>query len=75
MTKTLLLTFTGVALGLLGSLVLSKAISSLLFGITATDPITFGGMALALSVVALIAGYVPARRASRVELASVLRSS
>jgi predicted permease len=75
MTKTLLLTFAGVALGLLGSLALSRAISSLLFGVTATDPITFGGMASILSVVALIAGYVPARRAARADLASVLRSS
>ncbi len=75
MTKTLLLTLGGVLLGLLGSLALSKVIGSLLYGVTATDPVTFGSMALVLSAVALVAGYVPARRAARVDLASVLRSS
>jgi predicted permease len=75
MSKTLLLTLAGVLLGLLGSLALSKAIGSLLYGITPTDPITFAAMALVLSGVALAAGYVPARRAARVDLASVLRSA
>ncbi len=75
MTKTLLLTFAGVVLGLLGSLALSRAIGSLLYGVTATDPVTFGAMAFVLSAVALVAGYVPARRAARVDLASVLRST
>jgi cell division protein FtsX len=75
MTKTLLLTFAGVVLGLLGSLALSRAIGSLLYGVTSTDPVTFGAMAFVLSAVALVAGYVPARRAARVDLASVLRST
>jgi ABC-type antimicrobial peptide transport system permease subunit len=75
MTKTLLLTFAGVVLGLLGSLALSRAIGSLLYGVTSTDPVTFGTMAFVLSAVALVAGYVPARRAARVDLASVLRST
>src|SRR4029450_569873 len=75
MTKTLLLTLGGVLLGLLGSLALSKVIGSLLYGAAATDPVDVGSMALVLSAVALVAGYVPARRAARVDLASVLRST
>jgi putative ABC transport system permease protein len=75
MMKTLGLTLAGITIGLLGSLALSKAIRSLLYGVTATDPITFIGMALVLSGVALVAAYIPARRAAGVDLASVLRST
>ena len=72
---TLGLTIAGIVLGLLGSLVLSRLIATMLFGVRSTDPLTFGAMALVLTVVALVAGYVPARRAARVDLASVLRST
>lgn len=75
MLKTLGLTLAGIGLGLLGSVALSKAIASLLYGVTSTDAVTFLAMALVLTVVALIAGYVPARRAARLDLASVLRST
>jgi ABC-type antimicrobial peptide transport system permease subunit len=75
MARTLALTLAGIAIGLLGSLALSKAIGSLLYGVTATDPVTFVAMAVVLTLVALVAGYLPARRAARLDLASVLRST
>jgi ABC-type antimicrobial peptide transport system permease subunit len=72
---TLGLTLAGIVLGLLGSLALSRVISTMLYGVGSTDPLTFGAMAVVLTIVALVAGYVPARRAAGVDLATVLRSS
>jgi ABC-type lipoprotein release transport system permease subunit len=63
----------GVALGLAGSYLLSRALASFLFGVSPTDPATFAGVATALVLVALLASYVPARRAAGVEPASALR--
>src|SRR5439155_3108700 len=57
----------GVAAGLLGSLWLTRVLSSLLFGVTATDPITFAAVALFLLGVVTAATYVPARRATKVD--------
>jgi ABC-type antimicrobial peptide transport system permease subunit len=45
-----------------------------LFGITSTDPVTFGGMLVVLGLVAAIAGYLPARRASRIDPMAALRA-
>ena len=64
----------GMLLGAVASLVLARALGGLLFGVTATDPITFLGMPVVLAVVAAIAGYVPARRASRVDPSIALRA-
>jgi predicted permease len=64
----------GVAAGLLGSLALSRTIRSLLFELSATDPATLGGMAAVLAAVALVASYLPARRATRVDPVIALRS-
>ncbi|MFC1661338.1 FtsX-like permease family protein, partial [Gemmatimonadota bacterium] len=68
------LTGIGVGVGLLGAWGLSRALASLLYGVTATDPVTFGGTALLLGVVALAATWIPARRAARVDPVEALRS-
>jgi predicted permease len=74
LTSTLLLAVAGVALGTLGSFAFSKWIESLLFGTTPTNPAVFSGVSLLLCAVALIAAYVPARRASRIEPLQALRN-
>lgn len=69
----MLLASTGLLAGALASLALSRILASQLFGVTATDPITFTGVALLLAAVAFLACYVPARRASRVDPMVALR--
>jgi len=63
----------GAAVGLLGALALGQAASSLLFGLKGYDPVVFGLSLVALTVVALCAGYLPARRASEVDPIQALR--
>ena len=53
----------GVGIGIAASLAVTRLMSTLLFGISAADPLTFGGVAVLLSLVALLASYIPARRA------------
>ena len=65
----------GVALGLAGSAAVSQVLSSLLFGVSPLDPMVFGGVAVFLAGVALLASYVPARRATRVDPMTALRES
>ena len=72
--QTLRLVLIGVALGTAASWAVARGASGLLFGITATDPATFAGMLLVLTTVAPIAGYLPARRASRIDPMMALRS-
>ncbi|HEY3974225.1 MAG TPA: FtsX-like permease family protein [Candidatus Sulfotelmatobacter sp.] len=66
-------TLIGVAAGMAGALVLGRALSSLVYGVRPTDPITFLAVALLLAVVALIAGIMPAYRATRVDPMVALR--
>jgi len=63
----------GVVIGVAGSLALTRAIQSLLFGVTATDPLTFIAVILLLVTVALLACYIPARRAAKVDPMVALR--
>ncbi len=63
----------GIGVGLVGALALTRTVRGLLFGVTATDPVTFLGVSLLLVAVTLVASYVPARRAARVDPASTLR--
>jgi predicted permease len=65
--------FVGVAIGIAGSLALTRTVESLLFGVTATDPSTFGGVTLLLVGAALLACWIPARRALRVDPMVALR--
>ncbi len=67
------LVLIGLAIGLVGAFALMRVISSLLFGVTTKDPITFTAAAGLLAVVALLACYLPARRASRVDPMEALR--
>src|SRR6202012_185670 len=68
-----LLTLYGIAIGLVASLALSGLLSTFLFGVRPTDPITFSAVAAILAAVALIACYIPAHRATQVDPNQCLR--
>ena len=74
-SKTLRMALIGIALGTVASFAVARAIRSILFGTAPTDPITFAAVALLLTVVALAAGYLPARRASRTNPITALRGN
>jgi len=67
------LTVAGIAIGLLGAYALTRLMSTLLFHVSATDAVTFAGVALLFLVVALAASYIPARRATRIDPMAALR--
>jgi putative ABC transport system permease protein len=68
------LTAMGIALGLLGALALTRVLASLLYGVSAHDPLTFAAIAALLAAVALLATWLPAQRAARVDPISAIRS-
>jgi ABC-type antimicrobial peptide transport system permease subunit len=63
----MILALTGVAIGLAGAFALTRLMRSLLFGVRSTDPLTFVAIAALLTLIALLASYVPARRAARID--------
>ena len=71
--QSLRLVLTGLALGLMTSLALTRLMTSFLYGVKATDPLTFVLVSILLVVVALVAGYLPARRAAKVDPMVALR--
>jgi predicted permease len=74
LAQGLKLTFMGMGIGVVGSLALTWALSSVLYGISPTDPVSFLAVAIVLTMVALAASYVPARWATRVDPMQALRS-
>ena len=69
----LALAVAGAALGLVGALIVSHLMTGLLYGVSPTDPLTFIGVTLVLTAVALAASYIPAMRAMRVDPLMALR--
>jgi len=74
MRRSLALAVIGIAVGFGASLYLTRFLQSLIFGVKVTDALAFAGAGAVLLGVALLAGYIPARRASRIHPAAVLRS-
>jgi len=70
----LMLTVVGVSVGLLGAYWLTRVVAALLYGVEATDVVTFAGVALVLLGVASLASYLPARRAARVDPVIAMRA-
>jgi ABC-type antimicrobial peptide transport system permease subunit len=68
------MTLIGVAAGGIAALALTRLMASILFEVKPTDPVTFGGVAVLLCAIALLASYIPARRAASVEPMQALRS-
>src|SRR6266436_1821114 len=71
--QALILAGTGIVVGLAGAIVVTQLLGSMLFGVKATDPMTYAGVVVLLAIVALVASYIPARRAARVDPIVALR--
>jgi len=74
-SKTLRLALIGIGIGVVASIAVARLIASLLFQTAPTDPLTFAGMVVLLGGVALFAGYLPARRASKIDPMVALRTN
>ena len=68
MRNGMTLTVIGVAIGIAGAVALTRLLTTMLFGVTATDKVTFAVVSLLLMAIALLACYLPARRATKVDL-------
>ena len=64
----------GAALGIVGALAVSRLVRALLFGVTPTDPLTYGAVVVLMVTIGAVAGWLPARRATSIDPASTLRS-
>jgi len=71
--KGIALVAGGVAVGIIGAAASSRLLAGFLYGVSATDPITFAAVGLCLIVVATLASFIPARRASRIDPMVALR--
>ena len=65
---------TGIAVGLFGAFALSRLLAGMLYGVSARDPLTFATLPLVLALIALVATWVPARRAARADPLMAIRS-
>jgi putative ABC transport system permease protein len=72
--RAAVVTGAGIVIGVASALALTRFMSALLYGVRATDPATFVSVAVLLGLIALLAGYIPARRATRVDAIAALRS-
>jgi ABC-type antimicrobial peptide transport system permease subunit len=73
MRESMMLVVVGVLLGLAGAVAASRLIANLLFGLAPVDPATIGGAVVVMMLLSAVAGYLPARRASRVDPMVALR--
>jgi ABC-type antimicrobial peptide transport system permease subunit len=74
-TKGMSLVLTGIAIGFAAALLVARALSRMLFGVGATDPVSLAGAVIVLAGIALVACYLPARRATRVDPLMALRQT
>jgi ABC-type antimicrobial peptide transport system permease subunit len=74
-TRTVRLVAVGLGIGLVATLVVSRMVASLLYGVRPTDPLTITAVIVILTLVSVLAGFIPAYRASRIDPMSVIRSA
>jgi ABC-type antimicrobial peptide transport system permease subunit len=75
LARVAVLSMLGIAIGVIAAVWAGRAVETLLYRVSARDPLTIGGSALALTTIAIAAGWLPARRAARIDPAAVLREA